>query len=255
MKSATDLFWDSRPSTTKAEKTNFNDNLQRQIECNFIQKFLNKNLEMLEVGCGNGYLSKWLSDRVKTIDAFDYSTNMIKQAKEIHQQPNVNYYEDSLVNPTSAISEKKYDLILCVRVLINLQSLEEQKTAIENMSKLLNKGGSLILIEGYSDGFTKLGELREKLGLSNFSPAPINFYSEIDSILPTVDNFFTVDDSFHSGCFDFLTRVVNPLLNGTENTLGVSDFHEKILPLCLAYNPDEFKTLARLHGFCLKLKS
>lgn len=254
MKSSTDLFWDSRPSNTEPEKANINDHIQRKVECSFIESFLDKDFSMLEVGCGNGYLSQWLARKVKHLDAFDYSGNMIKQAQKIHQRGNIDFFEDNVLNFTSPIADKKYDLILCVRVLINLRDLGEQKKALENLSSLLNQNGKIILIEGFLDGFENLCGLREQVGLSRFSPASINYYSKIEQLMPSIESTFKIKESFHTGCFDFLTRVVNPLLNGASNTLDVSSFHEKVLPLCLKYNPDEFRKFARLHGFCLSIK-
>ena len=51
-----------------------------------------------------------------------------------------------------------------------------------------------------------------------------------------------------------MTRVANPLLNGTKRSMEPSRFHDLLLPLLLQENPDSFEKYARLHGFVFKKK-
>ena len=44
-------------------------------------------------------------------------------------------------------------------------NLDEQKTAIANMSRFVKPGGYLILAEGYTEGFDALTEIRKGVGL------------------------------------------------------------------------------------------
>jgi SAM-dependent methyltransferase len=253
LKTSTDLFWDIRSQNCHdARKVNIDDLVQRELECAFIGKFLKPDLHVLEVGCGNGYLSGWISKQVRQLDAFDYSGNMIAQAKQVHAQPNISYFEDNIVQPIHL--NNRYDLVICVRVLINLKNFEEQKIAVRNLYSNIKKDGKLILIEGFSDGFSNLYRLRETVNLPTFSPAPINYYSQFEDFIDHLSQFFIVEEEFHTGMFDFLTRIVNPLLNGIDAASAPSEFHNKILPLCKAFNIDSLQNFSRLRGWSLKVK-
>ena len=79
----TDLHWNERAEKdSDSEKVNIADVTQRNIEFSFIEKFLDENESLLEIGCGNGFLTKILRDRVKHVDAFDQAEWMIKRAHE-----------------------------------------------------------------------------------------------------------------------------------------------------------------------------
>ena len=253
LKSSTDLFWDNRPnSCSDKRKVNIDDLAQRKLECAFIEKFLGPDLDVLEVGCGNGFLSSWLADQVKHLDAFDYSPNMVSQAQELHKKNNILYFENNIVSPSNV--DKKYDRVVCVRVLINLQDFEAQKKAIDHLHSFLKQDGKLILIEGFLEGFSKLNQLRGEVDLPSFSPAAINYYSSVHDFGEHLTQVFEIEEEFHTGMFDFLTRIVNPLLNGVEKASQPSEFHDKVLPLCHKINPDSLKGFARERGWALKKK-
>lgn len=252
-KTRTDLHWNDRALNEKNhEKVNIADTTQRDLETNFIIKHLNKNDSVLEIGCGNGFLTNILKDYVNSIDAFDYAENMILKAKETYSNKKIRFFHDNLLNPKEWNSS--YDVIVCVRVLINLKDLAEQKKAIDYMKAALKPGGKLILIEGYKDGFENLNQLRTSIGLEKLKPASINFYSYLDEIKKVLESDFYFNDFFHSGNYDYLTRIVYPALVGENEAHGHSDFHTKISTLALKFNPDEFEHLARLRGFLLSKK-
>lgn len=250
-KTSTDKHWNER-ARTHADKrqVNIDDLVQRQLENDFLFANVVKADRVLEVGCGNGFLTQDLRNRVAHVDAFDFAENMIATAKEIHGETNNRFFVDSVLSATNV--EPPYDKIVCVRVLINLLSAEEQKLAIRNMACWLPSGGTLILVEGYLDGFESLNRLRAKSGLPTMKPAAINFYSHLAEVQPEIDRHFTVAAEWHSGMFDVLTRVAFPLIVGPDKASGPGEFHDSILPLARALNPDAFRELGRLRGFALK---
>lgn len=253
-KSQTDMFWNERPKTqSDIRKVNIDDLVQRDLEATFIAKHLNPEFEILEVGCGNGYFTTFLRDRVKHVDSFDYSENMISQARNVYGEKNNKFFHDNLLNPQSVT--KTYDAVVCVRVLINLQSLAEQKIALKNLLSWVKPGGVLILVEGFIDGFDEINKIREAANIDLVKPASINFYSKIEEFAEGFPKEFNKEDTFHTGSFDFLTRVVYPFLVEDKQGMGPSDFHEKIKVLASTYNPEFMKPFARLHGWALKRQS
>src|SRR5262249_34249789 len=134
MKSTTDQFWNQRASQeTDDAKVNIADTVQRDHELQFIFNNLSPSFRLLEVGCGNGYVSKQLRERVAALDSFDYAESMIARARRTYGETNNRFFHDSILAPRNIGTG--YDAVLCVRVLINLRNLEEQKLAIRNMAK------------------------------------------------------------------------------------------------------------------------
>ena len=249
-KSETDIHWNNRALNEKnIQLVNIADCSQRELETDFLLKNLDSTDNVLEVGCGNGFLTNILRSLVSHVDAFDFAENMIDQAKKIHGEKNNRFFHDNLLSPLNF--KGPYDSIVCVRVLINLRNFEEQKIAIEHMKLALKPGGKLLLIEGYRDGFDALNVLRVKAGMEKLSPAKINFYCGLDEMNGYLEESFNIAAAFHTGSFDYLTRAVYPSLVGTSNASGFSDFHAQILSLAKSFNPDAFAELARLHGFLL----
>lgn len=249
-KSATDLHWDERARTeANPAKVNIADTVQRDLELQFIFKHLDRASRVLEVGCGNGYVTSQLRERVAQVDAFDYAENMIARARELYGERNNRFFHDSVLAPK--VDGGPYDAIVCVRVLINLRNMDEQVLALRNMAGLLKKGGKLILMEGYKEGFEELSSLRTRIGLQPLHPAKINYYSNLCEFAPVLHEHFAVTDTFNTGMFDFLTRIVYPTLVGVENSAEPGEFHHKIEPIVRADAGVEFARFARLHGFVL----
>ena len=83
MKSQTDLFWNSRTlQESDAAKINISDTVQRDHELPVRSGKLNDTMRILEIGCGNGYVTQQLRALVKHVDSFDYSENMIAFARK-----------------------------------------------------------------------------------------------------------------------------------------------------------------------------
>ncbi len=252
-KSSTDQFWNSRASAYEDEAgVNISDTVQRDFEFAWVMRHLNPAMRLLEVGCGNGWVTSQLREKVAFVDGFDYAENMVERARGRFGETNNRFFHDSVLDIKNV--HGPYDAALCVRVLINLRNVEEQKTAIRNIAAQLKPGGKLILIEGYRDGFEEINALRGKIGLPTAPPAPINFYSRLAEITPLLYDLFAVEDVFNTGLYDLLTRVVLPQLVGPEKAREGSDFHKAIEPVIHAVDSPELARFARLFGFVLAKK-
>jgi len=253
MKSSTDIHWNERAANEKEHiNVNLMDVFQRNVEFDVIDQYLRSDMKLLEVGCGNGYSTSHFRDHVKYVDAFDYAENMIAQAKQVVGESNNRFFVDNLLNPEHI--DHDYDCAVCIRVLINLRSFDEQVLALNNIASALKPGGRLILGEGYKDGFDQLNLLRNSLELSDLEPAKINYYSSLAEFLPEIKKLFVIRDEFHLGMYDFLTRVFHPFLVAPELVQHNTNFSEKSEILAKVLNPDCFEKYSRIKGFVLEKK-
>ena len=245
-KTATDKFWNDRAKKVSYSNANIDDLAQRELENKFILRELDPGMRVLEVGCGNGYLTQDIRTLVSSVVSFDFSEEMIEVAKNICGETNNRFHCESILNP-EAVTEK-FDAVLCVRVLINLAGTNEQKQAINNMANWLKPGGRLILVEGYSEGFDALSELRKLSGVSELKPAKINHYSPFKDLKKFIKGKFKITNSWNSGFYDVMTRAAYPLLVGEKNANGPGEFHASLQPLLAELNGQVFEEYARLHG-------
>jgi SAM-dependent methyltransferase len=252
-KSPTDLFWDDRANQERdLAKVNIADTVQRDHELQFVFGLLEPSMRMVEIGCGNGYVTQLLRSRVAYIDAFDYAENMLERARQAYGETNNRFLHDSVLEPKRIGTG--YDAGLCVRVLINLRDLEEQKRAVRNMAGMIRRGGRLILIEGFRDGFDVINTTRQTIGLAPANPAAINFYCYLSDLMPTILEHFQIERTWHSGLFDFLTRIVYPQLVGADKAMEPGGFHHKVEPIVRANTLPDLGIYARLRGFALVCK-
>ena len=253
MKSATDRHWNQRAASVADDvEVNIMDIFQRNLEYEYVCRYLEKGMRVLEVGCGNGFSTKRFRELVEYVDAFDYAENMIARARAAFGETNNRFIHDDVLAPRSL--QGPYDVVICVRVLINLRNLDEQRKAVANLLPLLRPGGRLILVEGFTEGFSQLTVLREKVGLPAIEPAAINFYSSTSDLLPHLEKQCDLVDTFHLGAYDYLTRVVYPMVAGHENVRHNSVFSERAWELAQAFNPDDFEPLSRIRGFVFQMR-
>jgi SAM-dependent methyltransferase len=249
-KSPADQYWNQRPVTEPdLAKVNMQDTVQRDLELEFVFANLWRSARMVEIGCGNGYVSRQLRERVSFVDAFDYAENMIESARLAYGEANNRFLHDNVLDPKSL--QPPYDIALCVRVLMNLRNFEEQKAAICNIAGMLRRGGRLILIEGFRDGFDVLTGFRQSIGLPAVIPASHNFHSSLAEMIPVISEQFLIERTWHTGIYDFLTRIVFPQLVGAENATKPGEFHARIEPIARAYDGPDMAQFARVHGFAL----
>ncbi|WP_373071986.1 class I SAM-dependent methyltransferase [Sulfurimonas sp.] len=103
----------------------------------FVAKMLKPTDEVLEVGCGSGLGSIYLSQNCKSVYGIDVQKQEIAEAQELSRRDNVKFEVKDLF---LLDEEKKYDSIVCLDVLEHL-SIEDGRKFIEKISKLLKPNG------------------------------------------------------------------------------------------------------------------
>lgn len=161
------------------------DGYVRDQETNFIIKIIKnekKKLNILDIGCGNGYtLSKiFMLSKKNLLQGTDINESLLKIAnKRLLNKAKIIRGDIRVFNKSF---QNKFDILLCQRVLINILSESDQKKSLKNIISYLKKKGKLIVIESFDSGLKKLNSIRVKFNLKKIKPKFHNKYLK--------DNFF-----------------------------------------------------------------
>ena len=104
---------------------------------------LSKNSRILDVGCGAGMMAKEIANKGYEISGIDYSYNMIRKAKavcNVNTKFGMNFLQGNI--ESLPFRDSAFDVVLCLGVITYLKS--EQK-ALQEMSRILKPGGTMIL--------------------------------------------------------------------------------------------------------------
>lgn len=100
-----------------------------------------KNKQVLDAGCGEGYLSRLLSNAGSNVTAVDYSLRMIEIAQERTPVDLQIKYIRGNCEKLDTLEDNSFDLIVSNMVI---QDLPNYENAFQEMFRLLVEGGSFI---------------------------------------------------------------------------------------------------------------
>ena len=133
------------------KKVNYMYDWSRQWEYPWVLKNtpFKKDDIVLDVGGGTCHLPSLVSKRVKKVVVGDiYNERMFKPTSK-----NVEFLK---VDITSFESKKKYDIVMCISVL---EHIDDYFNALENLTKLVKKGGYLVMtLDLFLDNFKNCKE-------------------------------------------------------------------------------------------------
>jgi SAM-dependent methyltransferase len=126
----------------------------------FSLKFLEKNIKILDIGCGDGTVTKTVSRaRASTMNAIDVSEQAINVAKKFNPGPNITYLATNIedYNP-----EERFDGILMFEIIEHLYRPIE---VLRKLNSLLNKEGLLLISTPNYKRLTR--RIKSALGISH----------------------------------------------------------------------------------------
>lgn len=110
----------------------------------FIADVLSKNLPagavVLDVGCGNGIISRSLGRKGFNVLGIDVSEKAIGRARELNETPNVRF--EVMSAEKLAVSSEKYHAVVCSEVL---EHLSQPEKLLEVIHRSLKEDGVLIV--------------------------------------------------------------------------------------------------------------
>ena len=144
------------------------------------QSILNKDTIVLDAGCGSGRWSRYISPKVKLIEAIDPSKSIVHAKKNNFDLKNIRFTHAGIEN--IPFENESFDFIFSLGVLHHIPDTEE---ALSELFKKLKNGGSILLYLYYS--------LDNRRSFYKFLFKPINFLRKIISKLPKMIKFLACD--------------------------------------------------------------
>lgn len=149
------------------------------------------------------------------ITGIDYSDKLISEAQK---NPDILKYKNRIefklgdILDVQSYPKKKFDIILLKRVLINLNTEEDQLQALFNLKILLKPNGKIILTEAVEENWKRLNILRQECSLEELKQPWHNKYLTKKIINSLYSQFNVECDDDYSSSYYLISRVVNPVL-------------------------------------------
>jgi SAM-dependent methyltransferase len=247
------------------------DEITRQYETEAILQFVSVSLKtfhtesqkrkatIMDIGCGNGYTLKKILERYPGqhfvgIEQSDHLRSLV--SSRFKGNDNVNILEGDIRDPRFAEADS-VDILICQRVLINLLDLEDQRSALNNIIKVVasprssQSGGTLLFIEAFSSYLAKLNKARAELDLPPISPAHHNLYLPDNFFnTPLLKPFITDDCSIPPNFLSthyFVSRVLYPIFTKNKPLKRNTEF-VRFFSAALKENVGDYSSL-RLYIF------
>jgi len=173
------------------------DYLHKTIKYILLKKIKNKN-ELLDIGCGNGYLTKKLSAQFNKVTAIDNSQTAIIQAKK-NYNGKIKFLKTNIHDFSN---NHKIDCITAIEVIEHLYSPDDFLKKIYDLS---DKNTKIIISTPYHGFFKNLLILLTGNFENHFSPlwehGHIKFFSKESLQKLTFRNKFKIVETFFSGRF------------------------------------------------------
>lgn len=223
------------------------DEIVREREIELILNFFksigvtskNGALNILDLGCGNGYALSRLS---KSLPAnaywgLDFSEDLAAIAKS-RKLSNCKFTTGDA--RSLSLEDNFFDVVYSERCLINILDWEEQKLALKEIGRILKPNGYYLMIECFTDGLENNNRARRECGLEELKEAYHNKYfvkelffeairDKFEVIEPSrlsVNGLQLIHNNFLSSHY-FISRILHALVtkgNQMKNTEFVKFF-------------------------------
>lgn len=200
---------------------------QRELEIFAVKQALDSRTpgKLADLGCGNGYT---LTSMAKALDGWsfegvDFSEPLINAAKrfaedsEDERQSEVSFVCGDAIEYLKGISDAALDGVLTERFLLNLPSVEAQRSTIAEIHRVLRAGGVFLMCEGSMDGLIRLNRLRTQVGLEPTLPNSADNLSSLRFEDGPIENYveelgFNIDRKLGFSFFFAVSRALHPAL-------------------------------------------
>lgn len=204
------------------------DNKRLNFIIKTLQEYLPQGAEVLDVGCGNGVISRSLGAKGFNVRGIDISEKTIEKAKQLNSLPNVIFEVCSAEQLVA--TGKKYHAVICSEVL---EHLHDPGKLLQTLHQTIHENGVLIVTVPNGNGPRELFVTRPVIALSKKNNWLWKFIQKIKTALgykgTTVQS--DADDLTH---IQFFTRkTLTQLAQKNRFTIvrfGKTNFIEDVFP-------------------------
>ena len=167
--------WDDRAKEHgESHWASWGDHYAIRLEVDTISKFINEGDKVLDVGCANGHATvQQLVNSPEELIGMDLSEEMIRYA-ENYNKDNVNFLVGDILN--IPFDDCSFDVVYTTRVLINLQTWENQQRGMDECIRVAKPGGKIVFSECFYEPLVLLNSMRVLNGLPALSENDFNRY-------------------------------------------------------------------------------
>ena len=202
-----------------------------------------KKLNVIDLGCGNGYLLSVLREKFPDLNLFgiEFTPELFDIAKNrnLHNTRIIQGDIRHSINNFNDDYEYRFDIIISERVIINILDHKEQRQALTLIKNNLENDGVYIQVESYFEPLVNLNRARKEMALTSIEPSKHNKFlnrymigfmrdrlglCEVESSIQTnfLSTYFFLSRVFHqvtrppggkvkySHMVDFLTEGIGP---------------------------------------------
>lgn len=199
-------LWNHRGSLNKEDLPDQN---QKKLELSFILKNIEKDFNVLDLGCGNGKVTFEIAKIAKMVQGVDISETIIEKAKLLATD-NLSF---SIGDVTDLkYEDNSYDFVLSERCLINLESYERQLCAISEIHRVLKKGGIYLMLETSKQGIESVRKYRKQFNLKETTVPWHNQPIDEEKLIKDIEGIFSIQEKVYLGMYFFISRILHPLL-------------------------------------------
>lgn len=132
-----EVFWDADPVYAA------------QQDLVLFQGYVNPQLPMIDLGCGNGTQTRFLGDHFARVIGTEIAPAAVQIARTTNATANITYRVLDVLHPddAQALHEEVGDANIYLRAVLHQLSPADQPTAIQSIERLLGATGTLYLIE------------------------------------------------------------------------------------------------------------
>lgn len=144
--------------------------------------------KILEIGCGNGYTAENIKNILDLeLTGMDFCEDLIEIAKS-RKLKGFNFKVGNVLN--LPFPDNNFHITFTERCLINLDSWEKQQKALNEIWRVLKRGGAFIMMEAFTDGLSNLNDARRVIGLEPIKQPFHNKYINKDKFLGFINGKF-----------------------------------------------------------------
>jgi ubiquinone/menaquinone biosynthesis C-methylase UbiE len=213
----------------------------REVEIEYISRWLKDDCHVLDVGCGNGFSTLSFATTHKSrFIGVDFVPEMIDSAHMLEKEFNLTGSVDFQVGDVTQLDfqAESFDFVISQRCLLNLPTKEMQWQAMREISRVLRTGGLYLMLEGTLQGLRSLNALRTSFGLSPIPEADptYNWFSnkfDEEEMMKVAESIFgKIETIQRFGMYYFISRVIHPLLAAPEQPKNDAHINEIARMIC-----------------------